>query len=99
MRKADLKCHGCDGRGHLESECPDAGIDASGKPPWCGQCDKKRRTLSTPAGPQRCHACHPLGRQALPQFRTCPGCDSLVYKWDRLPCESHITVRQITGAA
>ena len=93
MRKAELNCYGCGGNGHFESECPNAGID-DGKPPYCGQCDKKRRTLDTPAGPRRCPACHPLGRQLLPQFRTCPDCDSVIHKWDRMPCDSHIAVRQ-----
>jgi Zn finger protein HypA/HybF involved in hydrogenase expression len=55
--------------------------------------------MNTPEGPQRCAACNPRSGQQLPQFRTCPHCHSQIYKWDRNPCESHIAVTRITGAA
>jgi uncharacterized paraquat-inducible protein A len=75
-------------------------VSPASKPPeWCTQCDKRTRMMNTPGGPERCGACHPLGAQPLPQFRDCPRCHSRIYKWDRLPCGNHITVRQITGAA
>jgi hypothetical protein len=60
-------------------------------PEWCGQCDKHTRHLNTKEGPIRC-ACHPGGR-LLPQHRLCPDCYSVIHKWDRNECESHIPVR------
>ena len=66
---------------------------------WCRQCDKRTRMMNTPDGPKRCPACNPLADRQLPQFRTCPRCHSRIYKWDRNPCESHIAVTRITGAA
>ena len=63
-----------------------------GQPPeWCGQCDKRTRHLNTPDGPIRC-ACHPDGK-LLPQHRICPRCQSVIHKWDRNRCESHIPIR------
>lgn len=57
--------------------------------PWCGQCTRATRQLDTPDGPQRCPACHPLGREHLGQYRTCPRCLALIRTWDREPCETH----------
>jgi hypothetical protein len=30
------------------------------RPPWCGSCDEHTRHITTPEGPARCPACHPL---------------------------------------
>jgi hypothetical protein len=89
MRKADLKCHGCGDRGHFESECPNAGIDATGKPPWCGICHERTRLLNLGDSMARCQQCHPHRHQQLRQHRKCPYCHVTVYEWDTADCGSH----------
>jgi len=89
MRKAEMKCHGCGYEGHFESECPNAGIDASGKPPWCGICDERTRLIQTGKGPARCQECHPNRHKQLPQHRKCPRCHVTVYEWDNAECDGH----------
>lgn len=90
MSKAGLTCYGCGGKGHIESECPNAGIDATGKPPWCGFCDERTRHIDHGQSVSRCQECHPLRRQAVKQDRRCPSCHQLVYEWDTAPCGSHV---------
>lgn len=89
------KCFKCGEPGHFAAGCPEVkfaeelGTDASGKPPWCGQCDKRTRTLFDPGADQvtRCPRCNP-SRELPEQFRIC-GCGGVVYRWDRLECGSH----------
>ena len=90
MRKAEMTCHGCGATGHFESECPNAGIDAMGKPPWCGICDERTRHVSLGESlVGRCTACHPLRGKQLRQHRKCPSCHMTVYEHDNSPCGQH----------
>ena len=89
MRKADLNCHGCGGKGHFESECPNKGIDVSGKPPWCGICDERTRLLDLGHSMARCQTCNPQRHQQLRQHRKCPRCHVTVYEWDNGECGGH----------
>src|ERR1700734_2080718 len=84
-----VKCFQCQNYGHLARDCPDVkfaaelGTADDGRPPWCGQCDKRTRLLYDPAADScaRCPACHP--EKDLPhQFRICK-CGCAVYRWDR----------------
>jgi hypothetical protein len=89
MAKADLKCFGCGGKGHFESECPNTGIDATGKPPWCGICDERTRLVDLGEKMKRCTTCHPLRHKQLKQNRICPLCHATVYETDTQPCGNH----------
>ena len=89
MSKADSNCHKCGTKGHFASECMNEGIDASGKPPWCGICDEMTRLLDGSIPVVRCQVCHPLARQQLKQFRKCPRCHVTVYEYDHAPCGQH----------
>lgn len=89
MRKAELTCYGCGDKGHIERECPNAAIDAGGKPGWCGICDERTRLHETETGMIRCQQCHPLRRQQLKQNRKCPLCKVTIVEWDNAPCGSH----------
>jgi hypothetical protein len=89
MRKAEMTCHGCGDKGHFESECPNKGIDATGKPPWCGFCDERTRTIDHGESASRCQICHPQRHKQLRQHRKCPSCHMTVYEWDNAPCGSH----------
>ena len=89
MGKADLNCHTCGDKGHFASECPNEGIDASGKPPWCGFCDERTRLIDGGDVVARCQECHPLRHKQLKQHRRCPRCHVTVYEWDHSECGSH----------
>lgn len=82
-------CFGCKQEGHIERNCPNKGIDASGKPPWCGFCDERTRHIDHGNTVSRCQECHPARRQQLRQHRKCPSCHVTVYEWDNSPCGSH----------
>lgn len=88
MRKAELTCYGCGDKGHLEAECPNTGIDTTGKPPWCGFCDERTRLIDGGLV-ARCQQCHPLRHQMLKQHRRCPRCKMAVYEWDNGECGNH----------
>ena len=85
----NLKCHSCGDRGHFERDCPNAGIDKSGKPPWCGFCDERTRLLDAGDLVARCQQCHPQRQRTLKQHRKCPRCHMTVYQWDNEECGSH----------
>ena len=89
MSKADLNCHACGDKGHFASECTNEGIDATGKPPWCGFCDENTRRVDHGDSESRCQECHPLRRQQLRSRRKCPRCHVTVYDWDHGACGSH----------
>jgi hypothetical protein len=72
-------------------------VTAAAAPEWCGQCQKSTRQLSTPDGPKRCPACHPLAAKTLPQYRHCPRCLLLIHVWDHEPCGAHQPIRERTG--
>jgi hypothetical protein len=85
----NLTCRGCGDKGHFERDCPNTGIDASGKPPWCGFCDERTRLIDAGDLVARCQTCHPLRHQQLRQNRKCPHCHMTVYQWDNEECGSH----------
>jgi hypothetical protein len=89
MRKAELTCYGCGDAGHFEADCPHKGIDADGKPPWCGFCDERTRLIDHGESVSRCQQCHPNRRKQSRQHRKCPLCHMTVYEWDNAPCGSH----------
>ncbi len=84
-----MKCHGCGDTGHVERECPNSALDASGKPPWCGICDETTRQVEVGDKVGRCKVCHPLRHQMLRQDKKCPRCHVIIYEWDHAACDSH----------
>jgi len=93
-----VKCYGCGDEGHLERDCPNVSIDASGKPSWCGFCDERTRLVDRGDTVSRCQRCHPQRHQRLRQIRTCPACHVTVYQWDNEPCGSHSSPGTVTGS-
>jgi len=85
----NLTCRGCGDKGHFERDCPNAGIDTSGRPPWCGFCDERTRLVDGGDVMSRCLQCHPARHQTLKQHRRCPHCHMIVYQWDNGECGSH----------
>lgn len=87
------KCYGCGADGYVQSECPYCAADVeSGRPPWCGICDRTSRQLwLNPDGTsvQRCPRCHPSRHKMLAQHRRCPECKTIVYSWDNNSCGQH----------
>lgn len=92
---AQRKCYNCGAPGHFASGCPEIvfsaelGTGGDGRPPWCGQCDKRTRLVFDPDADtaSRCPDCHP--EKDLPaQFRICK-CGDVIYKWDQTECGSH----------
>ena len=87
------KCFGCGADGYVQSDCPYCAADAdSGKPPWCGICDRRTRLVTTDLQTgtlQRCRQCHPHRHKTLTQHRRCPECKTLAYSWDANPCGMH----------
>lgn len=85
-------CFKCGGP-HFAADCPEvvfaAELGTDGRPPWCGQCDKRTRTLYDAEADQvhRCPVCHP-DKDLPPQFRVC-SCGDVVYRWDRSECGNH----------
>jgi len=87
-----MKCFECGADGHIAPNCPNVGLAADGRPPWCGICDEQTRLIGIPGDRlARCRECHPLARETLKQFRRCPSCKELVYRYDTAPCGSHAT--------
>ena len=92
MTTSNLSCFGCGGKGHIERECPNAQLAASGpadKPMWCGTCDRRTRLIESHGLAARCPQCHPLSHMRLAQHSFCPGCRMTVYSWDSSPCGMH----------
>jgi hypothetical protein len=86
-----MKCFDCGQDGHIAANCTNGGIDASGKPPWCGICDERTRLIDAGALAARCQVCHPLRNRQLPQHRKCPRCHMTVSQWDNEKCGSHVS--------
>ena len=92
MTISNLTCFGCGGKGHVERECPNAQLAASGpadKPMWCGTCDRRTRLIESHGLAARCPQCHPLAHVQLAQYIRCPGCRMLVYAYDTNECGKH----------
>lgn len=96
MALENITCYGCGGKGHLERDCTNTGIDTTGHYPdgtpktlWCGLCDERTRLIGHDTV-TRCQQCHPLARKQLKQFRRCPRCHATVYEWDNaIDCTAH----------
>ena len=89
------KCFKCQQPGHFAANCPEVvfaeelGTASDGRPPWCGQCDKRTRTLFDAQADKvtRCPRCNP-NQDLQPQFKYCK-CGNAIYKWDKSECGSH----------
>lgn len=84
-----MKCFDCGQDGHIAPNCPNTGIDATGRPPWCGVCDERTRLIDGGSGPARCQQCHPNRRKLRHPLRRCPFCHMTIYDWDNSDCGSH----------
>jgi hypothetical protein len=100
---ASRKCYQCGGDGHFAASCPEVqfadelGTATDGRPPWCGQCDKRTRLIFEDDHASRCPRCNP--QQDLPaQFKYCR-CGDPIYRWDKSECGSHQPVGKKASTA
>lgn len=92
MGMENLTCFGCNGKGHIERDCPSSvtvGANYDDKPMWCGTCDRRTRLIESYGLAARCPQCHPLAHLHLVQHTRCPGCRMIVYSWDNNLCGMH----------
>ena len=101
MAYESVRCFSCQQYGHIERECPDrnsATETGDGKPPWCGECDRRTRMLTMRRDGRdvaiRCR-CNPNGHLMAGQFKRCPECKAVIYEWDRnSECGKHVPASQ-----
>lgn len=93
-------CFKCGGP-HFVAECEEVvfaeelGTASDGRPPWCGECDKRTRLTGDPPG--RCARCNP-NDDLLAQYRLCR-CGQTIRRWDPSPCGSHEPVGEPLAAS
>ena len=89
-----IKCDKCGLDGHIARDCQYES-DVTGRPTWCGECDKRTRLVDHGAHMQRCYRCWAWPakgtrhHQHLPQHHKCGGCGTLIYAWDTAACGGH----------
>jgi hypothetical protein len=89
-----ITCGKCGLQGHVARDCQWES-DISGRPAWCGECDKETRLIDHGDYAQRCHKCWAWPargtrfHQMFPQHRKCGGCGGLVYTFDAAGCGKH----------